>query len=225
MKTMAFLNIEDIAICSLLESNYPVVRDEYNIFKKEYLYNKSREELTEDDSVHWDLCRKGYVDSIKAAENLQHYQGFKWQEHTIEPRRKECNWYGLSMDEDSIWEGILLSCRTSSMYQLKSTILGSTYFPQTMQLLSSFYENTVVSTTIAVFPANKILPRHNGYDSLIKIHLPLYVPQGDIGFCAGEETMTWKTGKCSAFYDATEHNGWNNTNKDRVALIVDIIRK
>ena len=66
MKTMAFLNIEDIAICSLLESNYPVIRDEYNIFKKEYLYNKSREELTEDDSVHWDLCRKGYVDSIKA---------------------------------------------------------------------------------------------------------------------------------------------------------------
>ena len=223
---MAFLNTSDIGVCTILENNYPVIRDEYSTFKTKYLYNESREELVEDDSEHWDLCRKGYLDSIKAAENLQHYHGFKWQEHTIEPKRKECNWYGLSMNEDTIWEGILLGYISSSMYELKSTILGSKYFLKTMQLLSSFCQsNCIVSASIARFPANKILPRHNGYDFLIKIHLPLYVPQGDIGFCAGEETMTWKTGKCSAFYDSTEHNGWNNTSEDRVALIVDIMRK
>lgn len=220
---MAFLNTANISVCTLLESNYATIRDEYSSFKTEYLYNESREELDEDDSINWSLWMKGNEDSVGAAKGLSEYQDFEWQEHTIQPIRKRCNWYGLSVDENNVWDGILLGSRPTRKFT--STILGSTYFPQTMELISNFRESIILSTTIAVFPANKIIPRHNGYGTIIRVHLPLYVPQGDIGFCVGEETKSWKTGKCLAFNDIDEHNAWNNTDKDRVALIVDIMKR
>ena len=36
-------NTADIGVCTLLESNYATIRDEYSTFKTEYLYNESRE--------------------------------------------------------------------------------------------------------------------------------------------------------------------------------------
>ena len=35
----------------------------------------------------------------------------------------------------------------------------------------------------------------------------------------------WENGKCFAFNDFYEHGGWNNTDYDRIILIVDLDRK
>jgi len=223
---MAFLNTEDIGACKLLNDNYNIIRDEYESFKTNYLYNSDRDELDEDDSSSWGLWLKGNRESVDAAKRLEEYKESNWDEHTIEPIRKRSNWYSLTVDDTDIWEGILLGSRSKPpMYPFENSILGTTYFPETMALLGSYTDNVIMSATIAVFPANKIIPRHNGYATLTRIHLPLYVPTGDIGFCVGEETKSWKTGKCLAFHDSNEHNAWNNTDKDRIALIVDIMRK
>jgi len=222
---MAFLNTADIKVCKLLENNYTTIRDEYNTFKTSYLYNESREEFDDDDASTWELWKEGHKSSLNSAKNNEVYSDMNWDEHTIVPTRKTSNWYGLSIDDMGIWEGIVLASRVKSPFVLESTPVCDRWFSNTIEVLRSHRDDVITSATIAVFPANKIIPRHNGYATLTRIHLPLYVPTGDIGFCVGEETKSWKTGKCLAFHDSNEHNAWNNTDKDRIALIVDIMRK
>ena len=86
---MAFLNTADIGVCSLLESNYATIRDEYSLFKTNYLYNSDRDELDEDDSSTWRLWLKGNRESMDAAKGLEEYKGLNWEEHPIEPVRKD----------------------------------------------------------------------------------------------------------------------------------------
>ena len=163
---------------------------------------------------------------MDAAKGLEEYKGLNWEEHTIEPVRKRSNWYGLTINDTDIWEGLLLGSRSRPpMYPFESTILGTTYFPETMELLGSYTKNIIMSASVAVFPGNSIIPRHNGYEHILRVHLPLYVPDGDIGFCVGEESRSWEVGQCLAFNDINEHNAWNNTDEDRVVFIVDIHRK
>ena len=223
---MAFLNTADIGVCALLESNYATIRDEYSLFKTEYLYNESREDFDVDDSAIWKLWLKGHRESMDDAKGLERYKGLNWEEYAIEPVRKRSNWYGLTINDIDIWEGLLIGSRfRPPKYPFESTILGTAYFPETMELLGSYTKNIVMSTSVAVFPRNSIIPRHNGYETITRIHLPLYVPDGDIGFCVGEESRSWEVGQCLAFNDIIHHNAWNNTDEDRVILIVDIHRK
>ena len=223
---MAFLNTAGIGACKLLNENYSIISNEYESFKTNYLYNSDRDELDEDDSSSWGLWLKGNRESMDAAKGLEEYKGLNWEEHTIEPVRKRSNWYGLTINDTDIWEGLLLGSRSKPpMYPFESTILGTTYFPETMELLGSYTKNIIMSASVAVFPRNSIIPRHNGYETITRIHLPLYVPDGDIGFCVGEETRSWEVGQCLAFNDIDDHNAWNNTDEDRVVLIVDIRKR
>lgn len=222
---MAFLNTANISVCTLLESNYATIRDEYSSFKTEYLYNESREDFDVDDTPVWELWKEGHKSSLDSAKRNEVYSDLNWDEHTIVPVKKSPNWYGLSIDDMRIWEGILLASRVTTPFTLTATPVCDRWFPQTLSVLKGHTDDVITSATVAVFPANKIIPRHNGYGTIIRVHLPLYVPQGDIGFCVGEETKSWKTGKCLAFNDIDEHNAWNNTDKDRVALIVDIMKR
>ena len=222
---MAFLNTADIGVCTLLESNYATIRDEYSSFKTEYLYNESRENFDVDDTPIWEIWKEGHDSALDSAKRNEVYSNENWDDHTIIPLKKSPNWYGLSVDDLEIWEGILLASRVTTPFTLTPTPVCDRWFPQTLSVLKGHKNDVITSATIAVFPANRIMPRHNGYATITRIHLPLYVPSGDIGFSVGEETRSWKTGKCLAFNDIDEHSAWNNTDKDRVALIVDIMRR
>jgi Aspartyl/Asparaginyl beta-hydroxylase len=222
---MAFLNTADISVCKLLEDNYTTIRDEYLTFKTEYLYNDNREIFDEDDQSSWELWKEGHKSSLNSAKSNEIYKDLDWNSYVISPIRRFSNWYGLSIDSQGIWEGILLASRASTPFTLSSTLLCDKWFSKTINVLRSHKTDIITSATIAVFPANKIIPRHNGYETITRIHFPLYVPVGDIRFCVGEEIKSWKTGKCLAFNDIIEHNAWNNTDKDRIALIVDILRR
>ena len=92
-----------------------------------------------------------------------------------------------------------------------------------ISLLKSYKE--VITVSIARFPSNRIIPIHKGNRELVRIHYGIDVPDGDIAFTVKGEEKKWENGKVFAFNDFYEHGGWNNTNSDRIILIVDLDRK
>ena len=77
---------------------------------------------------------------------------------------------------------------------------------------------------VAKLTSGRKLPAHRGDKSIKRIHLGLVVPEGDISFRVRGEDKKWEEGKCLAFNDFYELEAWNNTNQDRINLIVDVVR-
>lgn len=94
--------------------------------------------------------------------------------------------------------------------------------PKTAELIYNIPE--IMSCDYSYLKANtKILP-HKGYSRMVlRCHLPLIVPNGDLcGLKVGTETRYWKEGELLIFDDSFEHEAWNDSNKDRVVLMFDI---
>ena len=148
---MAFLNTADIGVCTLLESNYATIRDEYSSFKTEYLYNESRENFDVDDTPIWEVWKEGHDSALDSAKRNEVYSNENWDDHTIIPLKKSPNWYGLSVDDLEIWEGILLASRVTTPFTLTPTPVCDRWFPQTLSVLKGHKNDVITSATIAVF--------------------------------------------------------------------------
>lgn len=62
---------------------------------------------------------------------------------------------------------------------------------------------------------------HIGYSkAVLRCHLGLIVPDGCV-LRVGTQTRNWQSGKCLIFDDTVEHEAWNNSDKTRIALLID----
>jgi aspartate beta-hydroxylase len=70
--------------------------------------------------------------------------------------------------------------------------------------------------------AHTHIPPHTGSTNIrLLTHLPLILP-GPARFRVGNETRSWEMGQAWAFDDTIEHEAWNDADKLRVILIIDI---
>ncbi|HEX4876713.1 MAG TPA: aspartyl/asparaginyl beta-hydroxylase domain-containing protein [Chitinophagaceae bacterium] len=73
----------------------------------------------------------------------------------------------------------------------------------------------------------KHIPAHKGlFKGLIRAHLGLIIP-GNPGDCLmriEEQKLSWREGAVIVFDDTYEHEVWNNSDKVRVVLLIDVIR-
>ena len=76
-------------------------------------------------------------------------------------------------------------------------------------------------------PGTWIVP-HKGYENyatvLLRYHLGLVIPKGDLGIKVDKKLKVWEVGKSFIFDDALTHEAWNFTDKDRYVLIIDFAR-
>lgn len=97
-------------------------------------------------------------------------------------------------------------------------------FPETMSLFSNI-EGVVNIGFNLLEPGAKILSHHGDTNSIIRCHLGLIIPEEN-NSCAikvNNEIKNWKLGKVIGFTDAYEHSAWNNTDKQRIILLFDIL--
>ena len=73
-------------------------------------------------------------------------------------------------------------------------------------------------------PGTHLYPHRGERRGVLRCHLPLVVPKGDVGLRFGGETRTWRAGECLVFDDTFEHDAWNHTDGDRVVLLVTFER-
>lgn len=74
---------------------------------------------------------------------------------------------------------------------------------------------------------HKHIPPHTGiYRGILRIHLGLIIPQDwqNCFFEVNNERVYWREGQCFVFDDGYIHQVYNNTNEERVVLIIDIVR-
>jgi len=69
-------------------------------------------------------------------------------------------------------------------------------------------------------PGTHLWPHRGELPGVLRCHLPLWVPAGDLGLRSGTETRTWVPGRCLVFDDTCEHEAWNRGDGERVVLLV-----
>jgi aspartyl/asparaginyl beta-hydroxylase (cupin superfamily) len=85
----------------------------------------------------------------------------------------------------------------------------------------------LVSFSLSRLAANTTVEPHRGdTNAVMRCHLGIEVPAGlpDCGLQAGTEQQAWGEGKWLFFNDAFKHSAWNNTDKRRIVIIMDVIR-
>lgn len=55
----------------------------------------------------------------------------------------------------------------------------------------------------------------------IIVHIPTYIPEGDLGFVVDGNTYRWKMGEVYAFDGNKRHYGYNNTDETRSIMVFD----
>jgi aspartyl/asparaginyl beta-hydroxylase (cupin superfamily) len=70
-------------------------------------------------------------------------------------------------------------------------------------------------------PRTRIPPHTGSSNARTTVHLPLVVPEG-CGFRVGGETREWREGEAWAFDDTIEHEAWNESDRPRAILILDV---
>ena len=200
-------------IVSKLETKYDVVKKDYNNFNYKYQDRLGKFKI---DTLFkkW----RGLYEFSLQADKKNVFLG-----STVKSRKKYFGYYELEVDDKIIWDGIILATKTNLFKKFNRTDVGRKYFSNTLSLFENFKE--VITVSIARFPSSRIIPKHKGNRELVRIHYGIDVPDGDIAFTVKGEEKKWENGKAFAFNDFYEHGGWNNTDYDRIILIVDLDRK
>ncbi len=77
----------------------------------------------------------------------------------------------------------------------------------------------------SIFDPGKHLRPHRGpFNGVLRLHLGLVIPKGDVAIRVDKEVLHWEEGKVSIFDDSFEHEAWNRTDEVRVVLFVDFER-
>ena len=210
---MNYFNKSKLRIASELESNYDTIVKDYNNFNYQYQDRLGRFKI---DTLFkkW----KGLYEFSLQADKKNVFLG-----STVKSRKKNFGHYELEVDNKVIWDGIILATKANIFNKFNQTYIGRKYFLNTLSLFHTSKE--VITVSIAKFPSNRIIPIHKGNRELVRIHYGIDVPDGDIAFTVKGEEKKWENGKVFAFNDFYEHGGWNNTEYDRIILIVDLDRK
>ena len=97
------------------------------------------------------------------------------------------------------------------------------WFPKSTDLVR--HGPTHRSTGCLILKPHSATPKHSHNDSSwsnkIIVHLPLIIPNGDVGFCVDGKIHRWRVGELFAFDITKTHYGFNNTDEDRVIFVLD----
>jgi len=97
--------------------------------------------------------------------------------------------------------------------------------PKTTKLVESI--PGMRGAIFAILAPGKHIPPHRGlYKGLLRYHLGVRIP-GPAGLCritVGGETRAWEEGRSFVFDDTRTHEVWNESDGQRVVLMIDIER-
>ena len=69
-------------------------------------------------------------------------------------------------------------------------------------------------------PGTHLYPHHGELHGVLRCHLPLVVPEGDVALRFADDVRRWQPARCIVFDDTFEHEAWNHASSDRIVLLV-----
>ncbi|MDF5721898.1 MAG: aspartyl/asparaginyl beta-hydroxylase domain-containing protein [Rhizonema sp. PD37] len=94
--------------------------------------------------------------------------------------------------------------------------------PKTVSLIEQI-PNLITAGFSSLAPGTHIHPHFASDKSYLRCHLGLIVPD-NCALRVGDQTKSWKEGKCFIFDDSFEHEAWNKSDKTRIVLLIDVER-
>jgi aspartate beta-hydroxylase len=70
-------------------------------------------------------------------------------------------------------------------------------------------------------PHSRVAPHRGPTNMRVRAHLGIDVPEG-CGIRVGDTSATWQTGTCIVFDDSFPHEVWNESDRERIVLVVDL---
>lgn len=121
--------------------------------------------------------------------------------------------------------------KQSGWKQIELMIYGVEYgkrtslFPETMTILKGI-EGVSTAYFSVLSPRARIKAHTGDTDAYYRVHLGLCIPDAlpDCGIAVAGQKQSWQEGKCLAFNDIYCHSAWNDTDQNRIVLILDILR-
>jgi beta-hydroxylase len=98
--------------------------------------------------------------------------------------------------------------------------------PRTAALLEGI--PGLISANFSVLqPGARLAPHRGIFAGVLRYHLGLIVPEDaeHCGLRVDNEVRQWREGSSLLFDDTRQHEAWNDTNQDRVVLLVDVKRQ
>lgn len=155
---------------------------------------------------NWQLIHQELEEVLKAKDQLPNFQD-------ISPDQ------GYSTTQDNLW-------KTYFFYGYGIKVdKNCQRCPETTRIIENIPGMKTAFFSI-LFPG-KHIPEHRGpYKGVIRCLFGLKIPEPreKCRIRVGTETRTWETGKCMIFDDSFPHEAWNETEKIRVVLFLDIMR-
>lgn len=99
-------------------------------------------------------------------------------------------------------------------------------FPKTYEIISSI--PGVILAGVTVLKSNSsVLPHTGETNTTIRCHLGIEIPDSlpACGMQVGGEERSWQNGKVLLFNDAYTHSTWNNSEKNRVIILFDVVKE
>jgi len=100
-------------------------------------------------------------------------------------------------------------------------------FPSAKEFLDNFTHKEVCLASYSFLTSNSTIYRHTGVENrkgrYMRVHIPLYVPPGDIFLEANGDEINWD--QSFGFNNQFVHSASNNTPEHRLAFIFDIERE
>lgn len=86
----------------------------------------------------------------------------------------------------------------------------------------------IVTASYSLLKPNTWIVPHRGYenysDKILRLHIGLIIPKGDVGLRVNKIQTKWVEGKGIIFDDSMIHEAWNYTEENRYVLIIDFAR-
>ena len=80
----------------------------------------------------------------------------------------------------------------------------------------------IVTAEFSMLEPHTSIHPHTGFtDKLLRAHLGLLIPEGDVGLKILNDTKKWSNGDLLVFDDSLIHEAWNKTNERRVVFMFD----
>lgn len=93
-------------------------------------------------------------------------------------------------------------------------------FPRTYAILQEIPE--LITAEFSIIEPNTQIKEHEGYSKqIMRTHLGLKIPSGDLALKCDNEIKKWEQGKTLSFNDGYLHEAWNNSQEDRWVLMID----
>lgn len=134
-----------------------------------------------------------------------------------------------SAEQRKLWKGVGIKWKslTGPLAPDITAVLekNQAKYPVAHAMVMAFGDNCPVAA-FSVVEAGGIIYRHTDVPHRLRrtmsIHIPLYIPKGDVGFEVEGETSTWDD--VFSFNNQKLHGVWNNTSERRLVFIIQLTR-